>query len=57
MPNFIFNFNTFMGLKIYAFGVIKEKTLKKDQFSENQNPEEILRIFILYNCSRGITGC
>ena len=26
MPNFIFNFNTFMGLKINAFEVIKEKT-------------------------------
>ena len=24
-PNFIFNFNTFMGLKINAFEVIKEK--------------------------------
>ena len=27
MPDFIFNFNTFMGLKINAFGVIKVKTL------------------------------
>ena len=25
-PNFIFNFNTFIGIKINAFEVIKEKT-------------------------------